>query len=308
MKKGKILIIVVVLLLLLIITPLFIGSRYVFLGMYAFFGAILTLAFDFSYGYCGLFNFALYGFLIFGGYVTAILIEKLGLPFLATLPISVVSATLFAYLIGKLLLRLRHWLFGLASLCFSMAIYTSVSRVFSKFTYGEDGIRLFPLFLFGHKVDVLFYYYIFLVIAALCYYISYTVRSSKVGRAMRTIRSNETVSVSVGINIPKYLNLGFLVSSAFTALIGSLWVQANGWATPEFFTLGVNIKVFTAAIVGGVGNPLGAFMGGFLLFLLSQGSIVFEEYHGLFYGVVILLTLRFAPLGFVGIFQRRKKS
>ncbi|MFX0194644.1 MAG: branched-chain amino acid ABC transporter permease [Candidatus Hodarchaeota archaeon] len=303
MQKPKMVIILIILL--IIVIPIFLKSRYLFLGMYGLLGGILTLAFDFSYGYCGLFNFSIYGFLIFGGYCTALLIEKLGFPFFGTLPVSLVLTIVLAYILGKIILRLRHWLFGLASLCFSMAIYTCVSSVFSDFTYGADGIRLPDLLVFEHKVGELSYFYFLSLLAGICFYTSYRVRFSKIGRAMRAIRSNETVSVSVGINIPRYLNLGFLMSAVFSGLSGALWVQANNWATPEYFTLGINIKIFTAAIIGGVGNPMGAFIGGFLLFLLSQALIAFEQYHVLFYGIILVVFLRFFPLGILNIFQRR---
>ncbi|HEA65509.1 hypothetical protein LCGC14_1151350 [marine sediment metagenome] len=289
----------------LIVMPLVLPIQFVYWGMISYLGAIIALAFNVSYGYCRLFNFALSGFSMLGGYCTAIMIDKLNVPFIVALPISIIFSILFARVLGTLLLRLRHWLFGLASLCFSMIISISVEQLLVPLTNGEDGIQLPALVVFGHTMGELFYYYLLFAVTVFCYYISHIVWVSHIGRAMRAIGSNETVAISVGTDVPNYLNLGFLISAAFASLVGAIWVQASSWASPKFFDLGFNIDGFTAAIVGGVGAPLGALVGGVIFFILPQIFIAFEKYHILFQGLVLVSILRFLPLGIVGTLQSK---
>ena len=97
-------------------------------------------------------------------------------------------------------------------------------------------------------------------------------KRTKVGKAMRACAFNREAASLQGINVSRMLSLSFALSAALGAIAGVLITPTQYTA----FNVGVPFAIsgFIAAIVGGFGHPLGAFMGGIMLGLAQSIAIV----------------------------------
>lgn len=298
-------ILVGVLLLAALLFPFFTSSAMLYFSILGLVGAILALGLNVFFGYCGQINFGVAGFFAVGGYGVALLEKYLQWPFAVNLILAVTLTALVALLISPCLVRLREHGLALGTLAFALAVHTSVSKGFVDFTGGEDGISLAPLILFsGKRAGDWFYYYLLVAAVGACYWLNFTLRNSRVGRAMIGIAQNETAASIFGVPIDKFLRLALVLNGGIAGLAGGIFVKWAGWCAPEYFGLMTNVIILLAAVVGGVGNALGAMVGGILMYTLPQMLIFLGEFHVLFYGLILAVFLLFLPRGIVGETER----
>ena len=94
------------------------------------------------------------------------------------------------------------------------------------------------------------------------------VKRTRMGRAMRASAQDKNTSALMGVNVNKVIALTFLIGSAMGALAGGLYGGVYHAAWP---LMGFNpgLKAFIAAVLGGIGNIPGAFLGGLLLGIIE---------------------------------------
>ena len=296
-------IVLVVLALLGLALPVLAPGQPVHYAILALNGVLWTLGLNFFFGYCGQINFGVAGFAAVAGYGLALLAVKVKLPLGLSFLLAIVGTALVTYLASLVLLRLRELVLGLGTLAFSLMVYMTVRSGFIDLTGGEDGISLPKLVLFGSKMGDQFYYYVYLVAGALGLYVAYAVLHSRTGRAMRAIAEDEDAAIASGVDVRRYMRLALLLNGVYAGVAGAIYVQWNGWVSPEYFGLMANVLVLLALVVGGTGRPLGAVVGALLMFPLPQALIALEKYHYVIYGLILILMLRFAPHGLVGLVQ-----
>ena len=281
--------------------PLFSVPQLMNLAVLGLIGAILTLGLNIFFGYCGQINFGAAGFFAIGGYGVALLEEFLKIPFIMSMPLAIILSGITALLISIFLVRLRGHSLALGTLAFSLAVYTSVAKGFKNYTGGEDGINLAPVMLSSNsQAGEWFFYYLALAAVVACCWFSWTLRNSRVGRAMIEIAQNELAAVSFGVNISRHLRLGLMLNGIIGGIAGAIFVKWVGWISPEYFGLMANIIIVLALVVGGVGSIAGAVVGGIFIYILPQLMIRFGEISVLTYGIILCIFLLFVPGGIVG--------
>jgi branched-chain amino acid transport system permease protein len=299
--KVKILVLLGVGLLVILLFPKFTSPRMMTFTILGLVGAIQTLGLNIFFGYCGQINFGVAGFFAIGGYSVALMEKYLGTPFAINLVAGLIFAGFVGLVISLFLVRLRGHSLALGTFAFSLAIYTSVAKGFKSYTGGEDGINLAHLMLFnGSGASDSFYYYLLVAVVAACCWLSWTLRQSRVGRAMIEIAQNETAATSFGVNINRYIRLGLVLNGAIAGIAGAIFIKWTSWISPEYFGIMANIIVVLALIVGGKGSIVGAIVGGIFMFILPQLMIGFAEYSLFTYGIILCVFLLFLPRGIVG--------
>ena len=129
------------------------------------------------------------------------------------------------------------------------------------------------------------------------------VKRTRMGRAMRASAQDKNTSALMGVNVNKVIALTFLIGSAMGALAGGLYGGVYHAAWP---LMGFNpgLKAFIAAVLGGIGNIPGAFLGGLLLGVIEAlGSAYLpmgSQYRDAFAFVILILILSFRPSGLLG--------
>ena len=141
---------------------------------------------------------------------------------------------------------------------------------------------------------------------------------ARTGRAWRAIQGREAVAEALGINVPAYKVLAFVVSSTMTAVAGALFAYYRGFVSAEAFSLFLTIQYVAMVIIGGMGSLLGAVLGAAFVTLFPYAiewlmgvaptperwaTAVFAVNYAAF-GLVMILFLVFEPQGLVGIWRR----
>jgi branched-chain amino acid transport system permease protein len=120
-----------------------------------------------------------------------------------------------------------------------------------------------------------------------------------VGKAMRAVAANGNVASLMGIN-PSAMMIGaFVVSSALAGLSG--FMLAPIAQASLFMGLTVGLKGFSGAMIGGLRNPRGCVIGGFLLGVLeSMVNLWQAQWREVAVFALVILVLAFRPTGLFG--------
>ena len=99
----------------------------------------------------------------------------------------------------------------------------------------------------------------FAVMAALFWFLNKT----RTGKSMRAFSDNEDLALLSGINPERVVAVTWIIASGLAVIAGTLYGLDKSYKTFNYFQL--LLPIFAAAVVGGLGNPLGAIAGGFLV-------------------------------------------
>jgi branched-chain amino acid transport system permease protein len=140
--------------------------------------------------------------------------------------------------------------------------------------------------------------------------LTWFVKYTKVGTAMRATAEDLTAAQLMGININVVIMWAFIVGSAMAGVAGVLWGARIGKIDPLMGFLPV-LKAFTAAVIGGFGSIPGAVVGGYVLgfgevFLVGFLPQDLTGYRDAFVFLILIIVLLFRPNGILGSTEREK--
>ncbi len=143
---------------------------------------------------------------------------------------------------------------------------------------------------------------VFLLVA-----LSFIVKRTRLGMAMRAVSNNPTAAALMGVNLDTVISFTFGLGSALAGAAGILWAISNPSIDP---LMGImpGIKAFVAAVVGGIGNIPGAAIGGLIIGLVETfvGGSSYSTYRDAIAFAVLILILLFKPSGLLGKSQVEK--
>jgi branched-chain amino acid transport system permease protein len=124
-------------------------------------------------------------------------------------------------------------------------------------------------------------------------------RKTRIGKAMRAVAHNPSVAALMGINVTLVMLGAYALSSALAG-IGGLLVAPIASAS-LFLGVGVALKAFSGAIMGGLDNPRGCIFGGFALGLLEAGVAMWQaQWREIVIFLLIIVVLAVRPNGVFG--------
>jgi branched-chain amino acid transport system permease protein len=135
--------------------------------------------------------------------------------------------------------------------------------------------------------------------------LSWLVRSTKAGKAMRATAQDQDASAMMGINVDRTISFTFALGGALAGAAGAIYALSIGNTK---FDLGFRLGLFafTAAVLGGIGNLTGAVVGGVLLGLVAaynDGDLLFNigaRWTNTVIFSILILILVFKPSGLLG--------
>ena len=138
-------------------------------------------------------------------------------------------------------------------------------------------------------------------------FLQWVVTRTRVGMAMRAISYDKFAIPLMGIPIDQIIVGTVFLGSGFAGLAGLLFAMSYPVLEP-FMGMLIGWKAFIAAVVGGIGDIKGAFVGGFLLGFIEVGVVMVfpSTYRDLFAFTILLLILWMKPSGLFGIPQSTK--
>jgi len=278
-----------------------------YIGMYA----ITTLGLVLLTGVAGLTSFGQAAFVGVGAYTAAALAVKLGVSPWLTLWVGIAIAVVVALALGVITLRMSGHYLPLATIAWGLVLNYSMANMDWLGKY--DGILgIPPLALFGRELGSGRGLHDLIWLIALAAAVAVThLLDSRPGRAIRALKSGATMAEAFGISTFRYKLVAFVLAAVLAATAGWLFAHFQRTVNPTPFSIGKGIEYLFIAVLGGVNQVWGAFLGAAVVRLVSdQLQVLLPQLIGtsgnfetIVFGIVLVVVLKYAPDGlwtFVG--------
>jgi branched-chain amino acid transport system permease protein len=275
------------------------------------FWTLLGASWNLLGGFAGQVSFGHAAFLGIGAYTTMIFYLKLGWsPWLGLLAGGVLSA-LFALPIGWICFRLRGPYFSLATLAVA-EITRIIVLNWESLTAGPMGMlitNLPALSLFGQKVNwesKIPFYYVAAILTIGVMVATHYVSGSRLGAYLLAIREDMDSAEAAGIDTVRTRVIALVLSAFFVGLGGGFYAIYYRYIDPDaVFSISYSVEMVFIAVVGGIATTGGPIVGAIFLVTLSE---VFRDHfksgHLIFYGLFMMLIIRYMPEGIWGRLRR----
>ena len=295
-ERGFALVGVAVVMGLFLVLPLTVGEYWVYTVTIGLYYAILAASWSLLVGYVGRISFAQAAMSGLGGYISALSVQKLGLPIFVGLALGVLVAGALGYVIGRLTLRLHGAYLGLTTIAFGEILRITATAE-HQLTQGSRGLPTAALIHGGTPVQ---YYYLFLAVTATCLALMWWLLSSRVGLFFQAIREDEDGAASLGVNVTMWKAVAFSISTAFAGLAGGLYAHFVQLITPSMMSLQEMGLILAMAVIGGFHNVIYAALGGVGLQVMLEALRELGEWRLVVFGLLTIAILRFMPNGIFG--------
>lgn len=223
-----------------------------------------------------------------GGYAQQILVG-LGVGLLAT------------GVFGLMAMRTSRVYFLMVTLAQGMIVWGLSIRLFSV-TGAENGLRgiLRPPAVSAYWK----YYYLCLAVLFLCGGLMWVIVRSPFGYGLRGLQGSEERIRMLGYNSALHKFYAFVLSGFFASVAGVLFVYHNEFISPSAAEFLVSGNGVLAVVLGGVGTLVGPALGAFVIVAAENFLSVYVERWPTVLGLIFIITILFAPNGFVGGLSR----
>ena len=278
-----------------------------YIGLYA----LVALGLVLLTGVGGLTSFGQAAFVGIGAYTSAYLATAHALsPWLA-LFVGLALAVAVALVLGAITLRMSGHYLPLATIAWGLALNYTMGNMTWLGKY--DGLQGVPsLTAFGMDLgtgrglhDLI---WAIALVAALAIV---HLLDSRPGRAIRSLKSGSTMAEAMGISTFRYKLIAFVIAAVLAALSGWLFAHFQRTVNPTPFSIGKGIEYLFMAVLGGIGNVWGAFLGSAVVRIVEDQLQVLlprligtsGNFETIVFGIVLVAVLKYAPDGlwsFVG--------
>ena len=278
------------------------GGYFVTIMSFAMIYAVFIIGLNVFMGFAGQVSFGHNAFAALSGYTSAVLTATYYWEPIAAFAVGLGLALLVALVVGWPTLRLKGHYLAMATLAIGLIVY-EIAIQWQSVTQGYMGISgIAPLGIAGYEIvsdrGKLFALLMIVVLSTLA---AARLRASRFGRALAAIAGSEDAARALGIEVARYKLAAFLVSAAYAALAGSLFVHVVEFVSPEVFGLHMVVLAFTMLYVGGISTIGGPILGAVIVSLLPEVFRGLKDYQDLFYGAGLILLLIYAPKGLAGL-------
>jgi branched-chain amino acid transport system permease protein len=237
-------------------------------------------------------------FAMIGGYTTAILSTRYGLSFWLCLPVSAAVAAALGTLIGIPILRLRGVYFAMITLSLTEAVRLAFLNG-GEFTAGASGIVNIPR---PAGVDsALAFYLLAAALLLLGLLAVWRLATSRIGWVFRSLRQNEDLASSIGIDIARYRVGAFAFACGMGGIGGAFFAAFHQNIYPATYTVADSINFMLFCFLGGLDYVLGPVVGAFLLVIAFELLAALQRYQALLYGILMIAVMLFLPNGILSL-------
>jgi len=221
--------------------------------------------------------------------------------------IGTLVGALCGYVVGKLSFKVRGAYFVIVTISFAEVVRL-VALNWVELTQGPLALTSIPPMTLGLPglgyLD--FYskqsnYYLVLGVLVLAYVIISRLVHSRIGRAMVALKENESLAVSVGIDVTRYLVLAAVFSAGIAGAAGSLYAHYLKIIDPDVFAFVYTVTMVIMVISGGKGTLAGPIVGGLIFGFLPvvARSFAAPEVQWILYGLLMIVIVFVLPTGIV---------
>lgn len=277
--------------------------------------ALIALGYTMVYGIVRLINFAHGDVFMVGAFTSYFAITKYGWGFVPAILFAMLICTLLNVVIERVAYKPLRQAPRIAALItaigvsFFLEYFTALKFVFSAdyLTYQ----RPFEVVVWNIKGVLVTNITVIIIIVTtlLMVLLQYVVNRTKMGKAMRATALDKNAARLMGINVDAIISLTFAVGAALAGAAGVLYAIAF----PQIWTfMGImpGLKAFIAAVLGGIGNIPGAFIGSLLMGEIDVLVVSFvplgSRLRDLFAFLVLIIVFLVKPTGIMGEAQVEK--
>jgi branched-chain amino acid transport system permease protein len=307
MKAGLPLFILVVLILLPIIQAKTGTLNYwLYMLTLCFLYIIWSSSWNIIGGYAGYISLGHNVFTAFGAYFSGMIFVFWQVSPFITAPIAGIVAMLAGLLFGLIALRTRGSTFIISTIALVLLVAETLDNW--KKTGGVNGLAMPMIPLDGLIAKIPFYYYM-LGIMVLCILMTYFIKHSKFGLALRAISQDETKAEVAGIPTRMYKILAFGLSGLFIGMSGAIYGYSLTYLRPSIFlTVAIGTGIVLNTILGGKGTVSGPVIGAAIMLAVNEfvvSKLGASELNIVVTGVILIFVLLFFPDGIVGTLRNK---
>jgi neutral amino acid transport system permease protein len=294
--------------------------------------ALAAVGLSVHFGYAGLLNFGMAGFMALGGYGYAISILSFGLPWWAGILVGIAVSVVFALILGIPTLRLRADYLAIVTIAAAEIVrLLFTTQVFDEFTNSADGLGGYhagfraanPIpegdYGFGPWVynETQWWVRIFgIILLAIAVLAVYLLMRSPWGRVLKGIREDEDAVRALGKNVFAYKMQALMLGGTFGAIGGVVLVLPSA-VVPGVYVTSLTFFLWTILLLGGAATVFGPVVGSAIFWVLmafldnvlpqlaSDGVLPMTNIQAavlryVLVGVALLLIVIYRPQGIFG--------
>ncbi|HXL76946.1 MAG TPA: branched-chain amino acid ABC transporter permease [Burkholderiales bacterium] len=266
--------------------------------------AIALLGLNILTGYNGQISLGHGAFYAIGAYTAAILMDRLGVPYWATIPAAGAVCLVAGFLFGLPALRLEGLYLALATFALGVAMPQLLKyHHLENWTGGVQGIVIAkPEAPFGIPLDADRWLYFFtLGVTLLMFLLGWNLLRGRIGRALVAIRDQHIAAEAMGIHNALYKSLAFGASAMYTGIAGALGAITVQYVAPDSFNIFLSIVFLVGIVVGGLASISGAVYGAlFIQFIPNIADEISKAAPWAIFGVFMIGFVYLMPTGVAG--------
>ena len=265
---------------------------------------LISIGLSVTMGLMNFVNLAHGAFAMVGGYVCVIVMSRMGIPFLATLPVAFIVAAGLGAMLERLLYQRLYKATHLDQVLFSIGlVFMAIAGATYLFGPAQQPIQL-PEFLKG-QVRVLGLdlgaYRLFLIalVVAITVALTFLIERTRFGAQIRASVDNQQASAGLGINVDRVFGLTFALGSGLAGLGGALGIDVLG--LEPTFPIKYMVYFLLVVAVGGAGTIKGPLVAALVLGVFDVAGKYYVPELGAFviYALMVVLLIIF-PAGLYG--------
>jgi len=264
---------------------------------------LLAISINLLLGYTGQLSLGHAAFFGVGAYISSLMYLNLGIPIWGGIIAALFGSAILGFIVAKIAFKLRGAYFVIMTIGIA-EVLKLVALNWVDLTNGPMGLTDIAapkidlgwagLIDFGQKMP---YYYLTLFFVVLSVLLQYRLVHSSYGRSFISIRENEDLAASIGIDCYKYLVVVVIISCSIAGIAGSLYAHYVSFIDPGVFVFFISVNAVMAAIGGGQGTLAGPILGAMLFTLIPEWLRVFGDARMAIYALVVIFIVIFMPKG-----------
>ena len=265
---------------------------------------LISVGLSVTLGLMNFVNLAHGAFAMVGGYTCALLLSRVGIPFLLAVPVAAAAAALAGVILERTLYRRLYTASHLDQVLFSIGLNFMAVATAHFFFGAQQQPFVLPDFLKGQinlpGLDIGIYRLFLIVVGViLTIALQWLVGSTRFGAQLRAAVDNPRVARGLGINVDRVFTLTFALGSALAGLGGALGVEMLG--LDPGFPLKYIVYFLIVVAVGGSGNIKGSLLASLMLGVFDvAGKYLVPQVGSFVIYAVMVVMLIVRPQGFFG--------
>ncbi|MBU3819347.1 MAG: branched-chain amino acid ABC transporter permease [Candidatus Faecalibacterium intestinavium] len=267
--------------------------------------ALIALGYSMVYGIILLLNFAHGDIIMVGAYMSWFVMSQLGLGPVTAVCASVITCTVLGVVIEKIAYTPLRSAPRISLLI--TAIGVSFFLEYTTELLLGSGAKVIPAYfearafrLGGVNLGLTSIITLAVTVASMLA-LSFLVRQTRLGKAMRAVSEDMDAARLMGVNVNSTISFTFAVGSALAGIGSVLYCCSYPQATPTMGSM-LGLKAFVAAVLGGIGSIPGAMIGGLAIGVCESfvSAIGLSAWRDAVTFAILILVLLIKPTGFLG--------